>query len=223
MVSPTYMEPRAIEREPLGSPAPLRPRSRWLLRAALVLAWVVGFGGGYASCGSLAYYRTPQALAPSSPNPTTFEDIAVAARTKFRSTRLPLSIAWLLVSAVLVLGAARTLARRPGGLPLLRQACVVVSLLAVVDFAVSGPERAFLVEQLALLRARQLEKLPPDMTREAFTQTARAAGRVGIALRFFAEVAFFSALAMALGRKAVASELAPREIAPVPPPEDDEG
>lgn len=202
---------------------PLKPRSRWLLRAALVLAWVIGFGGGYASCGTLAFYKSPQSLAPSKPDPNTLEEVAIASRTQFRKTRLPLSIAWLLVSAVLVLGAARTLARRPGGLALLRQACLVVSLLAVGDFAVSASERAFVVEQLALLRARQLDKLPPDMTRESFTQTARAAGKVGHALRLFAEVGFFALLFHALGRPRVAAELAPRERASLPPSEDQDG
>lgn len=202
---------------------PLKPRSRWLLRAGLVLAWILGFGSGYSSCGTLAFYKSPQTLAPSQANPGTLEEVGIAARTQFRKTRLPLSIAWLLVSAVLVLGAARTLARRPGGLALLRQACLVVSLLAVLDFGLSGAERAFVVEQLAQLRVRQLDKLPPEMTRESFLQTARAAGKVGHALRLFAEVGFFALLLHALGRPSVIAELAPRERASLPPSEDQDG
>ena len=216
------MEPRAIERDPGQHAPPLRPRARWLLRACLVLAWVIGFGGALHSCSALAYYRNPQIAAPVTAAPTTDEDLFTSQLTLFKQRRLPLSIAWLLLSFVLLVGAARTLGRRAGGLSLLRQACVAVSLLALVDYMASRPEWAYFVEHNADIRARRVEHLPKDMTREAYRHTAVVAGRVAVVLRVFFEVAFFAALGLALGRPAIAGDLTPKERASLPPPDEDD-
>jgi hypothetical protein len=132
---------------------------------------------------------------------------------RFRSTRLPLTVANLLLSIALVVGVSRTFGRRAGAKAWLRQVCVATALFAAAEHVISRPERAFYEERLRDGYAR-LGNDPAQV--DALVRAAYATK----ALVAVAQLALFGALAFALGRPSVVLELAPRDPSrgSVPPP-----
>lgn len=217
---------------------PLSPAARVVLRVALVLAWLVGLGGGVMSCQRLALLHGPLpahsaaevgppaaspsapassepsvAMAPAAPKPASLVDkqaVAIEMLDRFRSTRLPLSVANMLLSGALVISTARTISRRRGARSWLIQFSIANAVLAIVDFLVSRPERDFLLD-----RVLHMPEVAADPNLPLLRQTMPAA----LALAPTIECALFFGLAYALARPAVARELAPREEggSPMPP------
>lgn len=157
------------------------------------------------------------AIAPTAIDSTEAQvELAADLLERFRRTRLPLTVANLLLSLALVVGAARTLARRPFGKSWLRQVCAATALFAVAEFVASRAERTF-VEDRLLVHAVSDEEV------------TRVRGAVKIlygvkTLVLFAQLALFGGLFVALGRSSVVLELAPREPGrSIPPPGTDDG
>jgi hypothetical protein len=126
---------------------------------------------------------------------------------RFKRTRVPLSAANLVLSIALVIGAARTIGRRPGGRGWLRQVCIATVIFAGAEYFVSRDERAFLVERITAIRAPHISQ--QGATREQIEATARAGLRMSYLLGVLAQLGLYGGLAMALGRASVAAELAP--------------
>lgn len=135
---------------------------------------------------------------------------------RFRSTRIPVTIANLLLSLALVVGAARAIARRPGGSAWLRQVCVATAIFAVTEHVVARKEREFMAERF-LSYARSPEE---QLRVRSGVQWAYLLKAFGVAL----QLGLFGGLAVALGRASVKLELAPRDPArrSLPPPSVDE-
>lgn len=119
---------------------------------------------------------------------------------RFRSTRLPLSIANLLLSAALVLMAARTLSRTRGARAWLLQFSAANGALAIVDFVVSRPERDFLLDRVLRM---------PEIANDPSSPTVRRLMPGVLTLPLIIECALFFGLAYALARPSVVRELAP--------------
>lgn len=140
---------------------------------------------------------------------------------RFRSTRLPLTAANLVLSIALVVGAARTIGRRPGGRSWLRQVCAATALFAITEYVVSRDERAYLVEHLPPVMAVRLER--SGLSTEQAEERLRASVRLRYLLVLLAQLGLYGGLAIALGRPSVGFELAP-ERGPrgsFPPPSSD--
>jgi hypothetical protein len=159
-----------------------------------------------SSASSAASTAAPAiAPAPATTRPSLGDErraTALEALDRFRKTRLPLSVANLLLSSALVIAAARTLSRRPGARGWLIQFAIANGLFALIELAVSRDERAFLID-----RAMQLPEVAADphlpMARQMMPTIF-----VGLAL---IEAGLFMALAFTLSRASVARELAPRD------------
>lgn len=137
---------------------------------------------------------------------------------RFRRTKLPLTAANFVLSIALVIGAARTIGRRPGGRAFLQQVCLATALFATVEYVASREERTYLVERVPAVRALRLDH--PGVTREQFESTMRGSVRLTYLLKLLAQLALYGGLAIALGRRAVELELATEGAPPrsVPPP-----
>jgi hypothetical protein len=135
----------------------------------------------------------------------------VEARTeafeRFKRTRIPLSAANLVLSIALVLGAARTIGRRPGGRVWLQQVCFATVVFAGAEYLVSRDERNFLVDRYTAIRAPHL--VQQGATREQIESTARATLRMSYFLNVLVQLGLYGGLALALGRASVSAELAP--------------
>ena len=146
--------------------------------------------------------------APSATRPSLAEERQAAgleALDRFRGTRLPLSVANLLLSAALVITAARTLSRARGARAWLLQFSAANGVLAIVDFVVSRPEREFLLERVLRM---------PEIASDPSSPTVRRLMPGALTLPLLVECALFFGLAYALARPSVVSELAPREEDP---------
>lgn len=142
---------------------------------------------------------------PAAARPSLAEErrsMALEALDRFRSTRLPLSVANLLLSAALVFAAARTLSRRPGARAWLLQFSIANGLFALVELVASREERAFLI-------ARTLEL--PEYASNPGLPMARRAMPLVLASFGLVEAVMFLGLAYALSRASVVRELAPRD------------
>ncbi len=196
-----------------------------------MIAWLSGVGGAVSSCSALAYYSRPRpihvattAAASASATtsaapivaqlPSTDEQAEILFDTldRFRTRRIPLAAANLMLSIALLGGAARTMARRAGARAWLQQVCAATALFAAVEFVVAMPERDYLAQRLELV-------VHPS-----------GAAAVTAAVRFkalaiaIAEVVFFPALAFILSTPGALIELAPREsLSPPPSRDDDDG
>ncbi len=125
---------------------------------------------------------------------------------RFRRTRLPLAAANFVLSLALVIGAARTLGRRPGGSSWLQQVCVATALFVCLEYVVSRSERAFVAERLPRLQAARVEQ--PGVSREHTEATLRGGVQFWFFFNVAAQLALFGGLAIALGRRSVGLELA---------------
>jgi hypothetical protein len=174
--------------------------------AAPSVASVASVASSASSASSAASTAAPAiAPAPATTRPSLGDErraTALEALDRFRKTRLPLSVANLLLSSALVIAAARTLSRRPGARGWLIQFAIANGLFALIELAVSRDERAFLID-----RAMQLPEVAADphlpMARQMMPTIF-----VGLAL---IEAGLFMALAFTLSRASVARELAPRD------------
>jgi hypothetical protein len=155
-----------------------------------------------ASASAAASAPAP-ASAPVAPKSSLTEErqaVGLEALDRFRSTRLPLSIANLLLSAALVLMAARTLSRTRGARAWLLQFSAANGALAIVDFVVSRPERDFLLERVLRM---------PEIANDPSSPAVRRLMPGVLTLPLLVECALFFGLAYALARPAVVRELAP--------------
>ena len=196
-------------------PRPAGPESHQPVAAASIAPSASASGSSVAGPAIAPAPSTAPSIAPTSIDSTEAQvELAADLLERFRRTRLPLTVANLLLSLALVVGAARTLARRPFGQSWLRQVCAATALFAVAEFMASRAERTF-VEDRLLVHA---------VTDDEATRV-RAAVRVlyGVkTLVLFAQLALFGGLFVALGRSSVVLELAPREPGrSIPPPADD--
>jgi hypothetical protein len=174
-------------------------------------------GSAIAVVPAIAPASSTTSAAPAPVDSTEAQvELAADLLERFRRTRLPLTVANLLLSLALVVGAARTLARRPFGQSWLRQVCAATALFALAEWAASRAERPF-VEDRLLVHAITDEEV------------ARVHAAVKIlygvkTLVLFAQLALFGGLFVALGRSSVVLELAPREPGrSIPPPGADDG
>ncbi|MBI2391521.1 MAG: hypothetical protein HYV09_18175 [Deltaproteobacteria bacterium] len=137
---------------------------------------------------------------------------------RFRRTRLPLTAANFVLSIALVIGAARTIGRRPGGLAWLRQVCIATVLYAGIEHVVSREERAWLADRIAVVSASRIDD--PHLTRAQAEAASRATARFSFVLTLAAQLALYGGLAIALGRASVIAELTPADGSrrSVPPP-----
>jgi hypothetical protein len=161
---------------------------------------------GSAAASSSAVASAPAAsVSPVGAKPSLAEERQAAgleALDKFRSTRLPLSIANLLLSAALVFAAARTLSRTRGARAWLLQFSAANGALAIVDFVVSRPEREFLLERVLRM---------PEIANDPSSPAVRRLMPGVLTLPLLLECALFFGLAYALARPSVVRELAPPE------------
>jgi hypothetical protein len=187
-------------------------RARLLLRASIVAAWILGVGGSASSCLTLKYYQSPRPSpgtdsamtagppdAPSQRMLHTWIDLL----DRYRARRVPLAIADLLLSLALLVGAARTLARRPGAKSWLRQVCFATALFALVEVAMRRAEYVDAADRYAQISAEDASRL-------------RLRFQAALGAFIAAQLVLFGGLAWALGRPSVVLELAPepREDAP---------
>jgi len=177
----------------MSTPATLSSRARKLLRAALVIAWIIGVFGAATSCRKLQYYGSPPQAPSATVKPVVREVSGVLER--HRSVLLPLAIANLILSVSLVVGAARTLGRRSGGKLWLRQVCIATAVFAAADYGASKSYRADLADVSSRLA-------PEDPSARLKTQTLYA-------IMTLLQLGLFGGLFVALGRGSVAFELAP--------------
>jgi hypothetical protein len=193
-------------------------RARILLRASIVAAWIVGVGGSASSCLTLKYYQSPRpsegamtAGPPDAPAQRMLQTW-IALLDRYRARRVPLAIADLLLSLALLVGAARTLARRPGGKSWLRQVCFATAVFALVEIAVRRAEYVDAVDRYAQLASEDAGRL-------------RVRFEAALGAYVAAQLALFGGLAWALGKPSVVLELAPEPSdRSIPPPSgDDEG
>ena len=161
---------------------------------------------------------TPVAVTPPMSVDSTEAQVELASDLleRFRRTRLPLTVANLLLSLALVVGAARTLTRRPFGQSWLRQVCAATALFALSEHVASRSERSFVEDRLLVHSVSD-----DDVAR------VHAAVKIlyGVkTLVLLAQLALFGGLFVALGRSSVVLELAPREPGrSIPPPGADDG
>ena len=189
-------------------------RARLLLRASLVVAWILGVGGSAASCLTLKYYQSPRPSqdamtagppdAPSQRMLQTWVDLL----DRYRSQRVPLAIADLLLSLALLVGAARTLARRPGAKSWLRQVCFATALFALVELGLRRAEYVDAADRYAQISAEDAARL-------------RVRFQAMLAALVAAQVVLFGGLAWALGKPSVVLELAPERSPDAPPDQTD--
>lgn len=148
----------------------------------------------------------------------------IEAFERFRRTKLPLTAANFVLSIALVIGAARTIGRRQGGRAWLQQVCLATAMFATVEYVTSRDERAFLIEKIPAVRAARVDH--PGVTREQFEATMRGSVRLTYLMKLLAQLALYGGLAIALGRRSVALELAteggPSRSVPPPSSSDDE-
>jgi hypothetical protein len=137
-------------------PAPSRrPRRPFLFVLALSLSVVVGWGGVANGCNTVQFYRsaavTETPLRPGVDAKKQEEAAAVerainVVHDHARKRRLPLGVANLLLSGLLVFAATRALGGRPGARLLTQQALAANGALAVSEFALLGQWRREVVE-----------------------------------------------------------------------------
>jgi hypothetical protein len=159
----------------------------------------------------------PAAARPSLAVSEAEADVFVESFERFRKTKLPLTAANFLLSIALVIGAARTIGRRPGGRAWLQQVCLATALYAVAEYAVSREERAFLMDRLPAAGAARVQQ--PGLSREQAEAAIRLNVRIYSVLRLLGQLALYGGLAIALGRRSVALELTtepggPRSLPP---------
>lgn len=127
-----------------------RPRRPLLFVVALSFAVIVGWGGVANGCNTVQFYRaTTLAEPPLRAGADTKEQEEAAAFQRAlrpvhdgaRDRRLPLGVANLLLSGLLVFAATRALGGRAGARELLTHALVANALAAVADFALTASWR----------------------------------------------------------------------------------
>jgi hypothetical protein len=176
-----------------------------------IAAAPVSVSASESAVGSIAPPPAPApSAAPSSARPPLFSeaetDIVLESFERFRKTKLPLTAANFVLSIALVIGAARTIGRRPGGRAWLQQVCFATALYAVAEYAVSREERAYLAEQLPVAGAARLQQ--PGISREQAEAAIRLQWRISSVLRLVGQLVLYGGLAIALGRRSVELELA---------------
>lgn len=176
-------------------------RARTFLRGAILAAWLVGVGGSASSCLTLKYYQSPRPASVAPKSGSVGERMArvwIDLLDRYRARRIPLAIADLLLSLALLVGAARTLARRPGAKSWLRQVCLAMVAFALVELAVRRAEWIDAANEYARISAVSDD---PARVRVRFETALGAIVAVQLAL--------FGGLVWALGRPSVVLELAP--------------
>ncbi|HNS95547.1 MAG TPA: hypothetical protein PLJ27_04230 [Polyangiaceae bacterium] len=159
---------------------PVSKRPRYLV-VALIVAWTFGIGGIMNGCELLRFYKDPNTI-PAQVHETTEEGLAgfLAAQqriSKEASTKaleehqqrmVPLAVANILLSALLIVACARALAAKRNAHHLALQAVAANILYAIVDYFVSAPVRH------AVLTATTSQTLPADAHELDPTQLASA-------------------------------------------------
>lgn len=134
---------------------PHRPRRPFLFVLVLSMAVVVGWGGVANGCNTVQFYRsaavTETPLRPGVDAKKQEEAAAVerainVVHDHARKRRLPLGVANLLLSGLLVFSATRALGGRPGSRLLGQQALAANAGLAVAEFALLSEWRREVVE-----------------------------------------------------------------------------
>jgi hypothetical protein len=132
-----------------------RPRRPFLFVLALSFSVVVGWGGVANGCNTVQFYRsaavTETPLRPGVDAKKQEEAAAVerainVVHDHARKRRLPLGVANLLLSGLLVFAATRALSGRSGSRVLAQQALLANGALAVTEFVLLGQWRREIVE-----------------------------------------------------------------------------
>lgn len=150
-----------------------RPKRPILLLGAMLLCIAMGWSGLASGCSNVRYYQNP-----NMPEPTLRADadpqiqaerqsLQQALRPIFddaRNSRLPLSIANLLLSGLLVIAASRVIAGRQGAWHLAVHSVGANAFLSVVDYLMLANFRNRVAETFA-------DNFPKSFFREAATAT----------------------------------------------------
>ena len=147
--------------------APLQPsippkRSRPLyLVVALVVGWTIGIGGVMSGCGLLQFYREPtQKVEVHEPTDEGLgaylaeqqkasQEASAKALNESHGRMVPLAVANMLLSGLLILACARALAAKPKAHLLALQAVAANILYTVVDYFISAPVREAVIRAAA--------------------------------------------------------------------------
>lgn len=169
-----------MQPSPQPSVPPRHPSRPVYLVVALVAAWTLGIGGVMSGCGLLQFYREPNQKAeihePSQEGLGAYlaeqQKASQEARDKAlnenQDRMVPLAVANVLLSALLILACARALAAKPRAHHLALQAIAANILYAVADYFVSAPVRE------AVIRAAATGPAPSPESQLDPTQLAAA-------------------------------------------------
>ncbi|MCU0653756.1 MAG: hypothetical protein MUF64_00190 [Polyangiaceae bacterium] len=145
-----------------------RPRPRGLLLTS-VLCIMVGWAGVLGGYREISFYRAEYLPEPPMSLTVDAREQELAAeyfrserqvRDRAREVRLPLAVANLLLSGLLVFAASRSFAGRSSARSLALQALGANGLLAVVDYALSRGMRGELVPVVARFMQASMKSTP---------------------------------------------------------------
>ncbi|MFO0661339.1 MAG: hypothetical protein U0165_16125 [Polyangiaceae bacterium] len=130
------------------APRPMRPV---LLMLTMLLCIVMGWSGMAMGCNTIQAYRSPSLQDPplrEGEDPRIHEQVVALTQAmrpvldESRPVRLPLAIANMLLSALLVVATTRALGGRPGAWGLAVQAVLANAALAIAEFVSTASFRA---------------------------------------------------------------------------------
>ena len=173
-----------------------RPRRPTYLVAALVVAWILGVGGIMGGCETLRYYRGPDTTAVEAHKPTeegmaryfaeqwrATREAQVKALDEYRDRMIPLAVANVVLSSLLVVACARALASKFNAHNLALQAVAATILYTIVDCFVSDPMRHAMITAAAAIPAPSAPQ-PADPAEITATISAVSwAGRMVFAVK----------------------------------------
>lgn len=186
---------------------PPRPASRptGLLLTSL-LCIVVGWIGIWGAYREVSFYHadsfeeTPAVANLEPEQQAAFERYVQTerqARDQARAVRLPIAVANMLLSALLVVAATRVFGGRPGARSLALQSLGANGLLCVADYVLSRPLRQDRIPALAEF-LRSVSKPPPGMAEAEIQGALTSALWTGFRLQFLLTLALYVASLIAL-------------------------
>lgn len=206
--------------------APERPRAPAGLLVAMLVCFVMAVGGSMGGCRDLRFYSAGQVDEPAlvagvDPREqealTAFARADREARNHARRYRLPLATANLLLSSLLLFGAARAFGGRPGVRGLVSQAIGANAALAVVDYVLNRDFRGELIPAMVTLLMK-LNKQPSELPEAEQIQAITAGVWTMTRLQLFASLAAYAVALLALSTDRAKAYLVDREE-----DEDDDG
>lgn len=149
-----------MQSEPHPSLPPRPPRPPYLV-VALIVGWILGIGGVMGGCELLRFYQEPDTTvevhkAPDDELGNYFaeqrrasKEASAKALEQYHDRMVPLAVANVLLSALLILACARALAAKKNAHSLALQAVAANILYAVADYFLSAPVREAIIAATA--------------------------------------------------------------------------